>query len=205
MFLLFFIPYTSLGLAGDSFTDDDRAKQFQNSVSNLLNGLDLLIGLAKQGYAPAQQLLALLSRNFSEAEEFIKRQIKLQPSPLQTGYSETNSQFRKAVKVGGMSTVEQKIAQKIETAMARHSFEFDDAISHMTDGLNLLDPLLSQGYGPAIDFRNNFNRQTISHMIQVGLPLYSLSLNLKRRCERALANHFVSGRSRFVGKSRGQR
>ena len=190
---MIFIPHISHGLVGDFFEEGDRAKKFQDSVLNLSNGLLLLIGLAHKKYAPAQQLLALLSRDCDKAEEFLKKQIKLQPYPLQTKVFGGNP--RSARNVGGLSSVEREVDQEMKTTMAMNSFVFDDAVSHMTEGLEVLNSLVNEGYGPAENFRSGFDKHVIDSMRQAKLPMYSLTVGLKRRCERAIANNFLSKRA----------
>ena len=195
VFLLCFMPCLSFGFRDDLFKGEDR-QRFQESLAHLGEGFDLLTFLAGQRYASAQQLLALLSRDLSQGEEFLKKYGRLKPIHPQ-GEEHLKIVFR----YGKDFQISYDMVPMVTGLNdATYSVFFAEVLLQMTQGLGLLNALAGEGYGPAENLRNNFSRYTRDLMKQAGLPMYSLSLRLRQGCQREFAEYFTLGGKNLLHK-----
>ena len=136
-------------------------------------GTSTLLHLAKEDYIPAQQYLGFFLIDFRTGEEFLKHynNRRIDPISLKEGHF-------------GISESDEKLKT------ARNSISFDEALSRMTIGLGVLRHLITEGYGPAKDFRNNLDGQLKEAIREVGAPLYYPSVESNQICESIFSEYF---------------
>ena len=187
---LFFVPCISQGFIDPKPSGgNDSEYFFESSLTYLTLSLIGLAQLAKEDYAPAQQLLGFLNQDLKKAENFIREynEMNLTPKlPAQKRYRNTNNWSRIKFQIISLF-LSRKTSRDIQSGGY-----FAEYMMTLTKSLKRLEQAKQRvSFIEQWDFQNRFEKYIIDQ-IKTFDSIYPNPEALTQGCKKAFLNSFTS-------------